>query len=119
MSINAIQTKPFNPIIGETCQLNVDDLNIFVEQINNKPPISLLYCTSPSYKIQGSQKVEAKTGANSIKATTSGKIEILFHGGYRYEIQDAQIILKGITVGKRTFNYRRSTVIIDYVSLVY
>lgn len=119
MSLNAIQTKPFNPIIGETCQLNVDDLNIYVEQISNKPPISLLLCLSPQYKIKGSQIVEAKTGANSVKATTSGKIEILLSGDYRYEIQDAQIILKGITVGKRTFNYRRCSVIIDHVRSFY
>lgn len=108
-------SKPFNPILGETFQCNISGLKIYIEHIYNKPPTYLFYCFSNNYKIYGHQIVEAKTGTNSVKAFKRGKYTIKFADNSEFEIEPPSVLISGITMGKRTFNYRKSALVIDKV----
>lgn len=115
MHLSPLQTKPFNPILGETFQIKVGDLDLYFEQVLHKPPTCAFYGLSKNYSIHGHTCIEAKTGANSVKANVFGKYNVSFFDGYSYELKPCQVIVKGINVGKRTFNFRRSGVVIDKV----
>ncbi|CAM6046000.1 unnamed protein product [Sphagnum compactum] len=43
---------PYNPILGETHHVSVGDLNVLCEQVSHHPPVSALYATSGSKKLQ-------------------------------------------------------------------
>lgn len=115
LHLSALQLKPFNPILGETLQLSVGDLDLYYEQVLNKPPTCTFLGISKNYKIEGNLSIEAKTGANSIKAQKLGNYIITFPGGYKYELIQAQVYTSNITVGKRMFNFRRTVVVVDHV----
>jgi len=114
MYLSPLQTKPFNPILGETYQLKIGDLDMYYEQVINKPPTCAFYGQAPNYKIFGNMAIEAKTGPNSIKATKTGKHILIFKDGHKFEFIQAPVGVKNINVGKRMFNYRRSSLVIDH-----
>jgi hypothetical protein len=116
LHLSSLQSKPFNPIIGETLQMKIANLDLYYEQTVNKPPTCCFHGISPLYTIHGSISIEARTGANSCKAYKSGNYFIEFCDGQKYELIQAPIILKGINVGVRTFNYRRCSLVYDRVS---
>jgi hypothetical protein len=101
------------PIIGETFQCVIGNLQIYIEQTVAKPPTSNIYCISPNYKIYGYITTNASTGANSIKAVKTGKFIVEFNDGIRHEIYFPQVHIKGTTVGKRTFNYKHVAMVCD------
>lgn len=115
--MSPIQTKPFNPILGETYQVKVGDLDFYLEQVENKPPTAAFYGVSKNYTVYGTISLEAKTGANSIKATKFGKFVVKFNDGFEYDLSFPQVIIKGLNLGKRQFNFRRSSYVIDKVRI--
>jgi len=45
--------KPFNPLLGETYELETNDYQFLAEQVSHHPPVSAWYCNSErhGYKI--------------------------------------------------------------------
>lgn len=119
LHLTVVQTKPFNPILGETYQVKIGKLSLYIEHIVNKPPIFRFYGKSELYTISGYQSLEAKTGANSIKAFKTGKYQIVFKGGQIFDIYPPTLMVKGLNVGNRILYYRRSTVIVHVVSIYF
>lgn len=115
LHLSPLQTKPFNPIIGETLQLRVGDLDLYLEHIVSKPPTCLIYGLSKNYTIEGHLSTEAVTSANSCKAKTDGKFVIRFTDGQAYELFFPPILINGITLGKRLFMFRKTAVVLDKV----
>lgn len=115
LRLSPLQTKPFSPIIGETFQCTIGDLEVYIEHTVNKPPTYNFYMTNSSglYKIHGYMSTDASTGANSVKAKKIGRFIIEFKGGQVYEIHFPQIHLKGMTMGKRLFNFRHIAIVSD------
>lgn len=113
--ISTIQSKPFNPIIGETFQCKIGPLNMYTEQTSNHPIISNFYAFDDDhlYKIHGYIITTASTGANSISAIKKGKYQITFKDGTLYTIHLPGVLVKGITVGKRYFNYVKKMLVVD------
>lgn len=119
MYLSPMQTKPFNPIIGETYQIQIgEDLELYFEQVAHKPPTCAFYGTSKNYNIFGNLSVEAKTGANSLKATKHGTFKITFPDGGEYELKLAEVRIGNLNVGKRQFNFKKSCVCYDNVSSI-
>ena len=118
MHISCLQAKPFNPILGETYQCKINGLDIYLEHIEHKPPTYSFYCKSKNYMIYGHQTIEANTGANSVKAFKKGKYIVRFADGHEFDLQPPSIIVNGVSMGKRTFNFRRCTTVIDKVGLI-
>jgi len=113
LHLSPLVYKPFNPIIGETYQCHVGGIEIYLEQTSSKPLIINFYCTSQNFKIHGYYSLSASTGANSVKAIKDGKYKIDFSDGNSYEILLPQVNLKGTTIGKKLFNYKKTGGIID------
>lgn len=113
--ISTIQSKPFNPIIGETFQCKIGPLNMYTEQTVNHPITSNFYAFDDDnlYKIHGYIITTASTGANTISAIKKGKYQITFKDGTLYTIHLPAVLVKGITVGKRLFNYVKKMLVID------
>ena len=64
------------------------------------------YGVATNYIIHGYYSTVASTGANNIKASKIGKFFIKFKDGIIYELFPPQVMVKGITIGKRTYNYK-------------
>ena len=107
--------KPFNPIIGETLQIKIGNLNCYLEQTVHKPPTANIYCfdDEKKYKIYGYIATTAQTGANSAKGKKVGKMFIEFNDGQKYQIYYPDIYCDGILMGTKTFNYKHCGLIID------
>lgn len=45
-------SKPFNPILGETFELEGNDWKLLAEQVSHHPPISVVYVKSNTYEIK-------------------------------------------------------------------
>jgi hypothetical protein len=122
--LSPLQTKPFNPIIGETFQTKIGNMNIYCELIVHKPPTCSFYCIDDNrtYKFYGYVGTVASTGANSCKATKRGKIILEFKDGNKYRIYYPNIYLNGVTMGTKTFNYKHVALVVDennqYVSYI-
>ena len=116
LHLSTLQTKPFNPIIGETLQLKIGDMDFNMEHIQSKPPCSAYYGIAKNYIIKGTVQIQANTSANSIKASKTGKYIIKFADDHCFEIAIPHIMIKGITVGKRLYYFRRCGVVTDMVS---
>ncbi len=72
-----------------------------------------IYAKSNNYTIYGNISTSASTGANTVKGKKTGKYIIEFKDGVRHEVHFPTIHIKGITVGKRTFNFKHSCVVCD------
>ena len=109
------QSKPFNPIIGETFQTKLGDMNIYLEQTANKPPTANVYCfdDNKTYKLYGHVATTASTGANSCKAYKHGKMILEFKDGTKYSLYYPTVWVGGIIVSKCMFNYKHTMLVID------
>ena len=116
--LSPLQTKPFNPIIGETFQTKIGNMNIYCELIVHKPPTCSFYCIDDNrtYKFYGYVGTVASTGANSCKATKKGKIILEFKDGFKYRIYYPNIYLNGVTMGTKTFNYKHVALVVDEIN---
>ena len=116
LHLSPLQTKPFSPILGETFQCKIGDLNVYIEQTEHKPNITFNFymaASDNSYKVTGYITIDASTGANSIKAKKTGKFLIQFKDGVVHELYFPRVHVKGTTIGKRLFNFKHVAVVAD------
>lgn len=111
--LSVFQTKPFTPILGETSQLRIGDMDIYLENTVSKPPTINFYGISKNYKIYGNIALFAETGANSVTAKKRGKYIVEFNDVDPttkevkkdcYRLYIPTIYINGILFGKRTYN---------------
>jgi len=107
MNLGISQYKPFNPILGETLQAQLGEYKVYGEQVSHHPPISSIMVVGKYLKVFGLHGIIANTYPNSAIATTNGKRIIKLDGEYpvEYEITHPQTQIRGLMLGKRTFNY--------------
>lgn len=113
--LTPISLKPFNPIIGETYQAKIGNLNIYLEQTVHKPPTANFYCFDDDglYKIYGYLAVTAHAGVNCFSSKKLGNVIIEFKDGNKYRIYYPTIYVGGTTMGKKYFNIKNSALIVD------
>ena len=107
--------KPFNPILGETYQIKIGNLNCYLEQTEHKPPTANVYCFDDDglYKIYGYLATTANTSVNSVLAVKKGSITVEYKDGQKYQIFYPSVLVTGTTIGKKTFNLKNNCVIKD------
>ena len=110
-----IQVKPFNPIIGETFQCRVGNIDIYIEQTANHIIAFNFYCKelNNEFIIYGYLITDASIYVNSVSTTRLGKFYIKFKDGTLFQIRLPQVIVKGITMGDRMFNYTKKALVQD------
>ncbi len=121
MHLGIGQRKPFNPILGETLQGKLGDVEVYAEQIEHHPPISSLVLVGKGVKIYATHNVVANTYPNSAKATTRGTRIIEFIGAYpaKISVTHPQAEITGLMFGKRTFNYVGDIIFKDEANKLY
>ena len=64
--IERSSTKPFNPLLGETFELETPTFKFIAEQVSHHPPVTALHCTGNSgYKVWSCNRAKTKfTGKN-------------------------------------------------------
>lgn len=113
--VSCFQTKPFNPIIGETFQCKIGSLSLYTEQTVNHPCTANFYGVDDEkrFKIYGHIIADASIGLNSVSAQKLGKFYIEFKDGQKYRIRTPPATIEGYTMGERLYNYVDRTVIED------
>ena len=117
--MSPLQSKPFNPILGETFQcLLGDETTVYIEHTVHSPPTSNFLLRGRNYSAFGYIITEASIGANSVKARKSGSFTIKFNDGITHKIYYPTISIKGTTVGTRTFNFSYFAAVTDETNRV-
>jgi hypothetical protein len=63
------QNKPFNPLLGETMQIKIDDeTTVYGEHVSHHPPISAYLLEGPGYRVHGYVEFIGSMGANHLRA---------------------------------------------------
>ncbi|XP_069965330.1 oxysterol-binding protein-related protein 1 isoform X2 [Bactrocera oleae] len=68
--------KPFNPLLGETYELQRKDFKILCEQVSHHPPISAFHAESSYYKFYGSINPKIKFMGKSINIQPKGVVTV-------------------------------------------
>jgi hypothetical protein len=97
--------KPFNPILGETFQGWIDGCPMYLEQISHHPPISAYYFLGRGYKKYGCIEPKVSVGLNSGSGYSILPHYVEFDDGMKIEYVCAKIVIGGLLIGERTFNF--------------
>ncbi|XP_017836917.1 oxysterol-binding protein-related protein 2 isoform X2 [Drosophila busckii] len=70
--------KPFNPLLGETYELEKNNFWIICEQVSHHPPVSAFHAESPDYKFYGAIYPQIKICGKSIEVHPNGTVTVEF-----------------------------------------
>ncbi|CAD8191075.1 unnamed protein product [Paramecium pentaurelia] len=105
--------KPFNPILGETCQLWIKGCPVYLEQISHHPPIAAFIMYGRGYKIYGNLESTASIGANTVTGGNEGKI-VIECSNAKIEYSYCKGYVTGITYGDRYFYTEGQQLYVDH-----
>lgn len=97
--------KPFNPLLGETYELNRPDkgFRIVLEQVSHHPPVSAYYTESTNgrYKVYGSVHPKIKFWGKTVEAIPEGEmtVELTDHNEV-YSMNHPSIVVHNIIFGE-------------------
>lgn len=114
--MTTIQTKPFNPIIGETFQCRIGNLQMYLEHTVNHPITANFYACDDDglYEMFGYQITDASVTPNSVKASRLGIYFIRFiKDNTFFRIRYPDPLVQGIAMGDRLFSYEGKVVVLD------
>ncbi|KAH0945648.1 hypothetical protein HN011_006237 [Eciton burchellii] len=93
--------KPFNPILGETYELQREDFRIICEQVSHHPPVSAFYADSENFIFHGSIHPKLKFWGKSIEVHPKGTVTVeLPKWKEAYTWQNVNCILHNVLVGQ-------------------
>ena len=76
------QGKPFNPLLGETCEAYYEDgTQIFCEHVSHHPAISVYEIVGNGFKVYGSAEIHAKFSKNTMIGGENGGFTCEFADG--------------------------------------
>ena len=107
LHFSVIQIKPFNPIIGETFQCRVGNIDLYIEQTVNHPITLNIYGKelNGEFIIYGYLISDASVYINTLYSSRLGKCFIKFKDGTLFRIIMPPIELRGLALGDRLFNF--------------
>ncbi|OXU27248.1 oxysterol-binding protein-related protein 2 isoform X3 [Nasonia vitripennis] len=93
--------KPFNPLLGETYELQRDDFRIICEQVSHHPPVSAFHADSEDFVFHGSIHPKLKFWGKSIEIHPKGMVTVeLPKWKEAYTWQNVNCILHNVLVGQ-------------------
>ncbi|XP_058804614.1 oxysterol-binding protein-related protein 2 isoform X2 [Phymastichus coffea] len=93
--------KPFNPILGETYELQRDDFRIICEQVSHHPPVSAFHADSEEFVFRGSIHPKLKFWGKSIEIHPKGTVTVeLPKWKEAYTWHNVNCILHNVLVGQ-------------------
>ncbi|KAK2190624.1 hypothetical protein NP493_74g05044 [Ridgeia piscesae] len=109
--------KPFNPLLGETYELEREDLGfkIVCEQVSHHPPVSAFHAQSDVFRFYGSIHPKLKFWGKSIEITPKGTVTLhLLKHEEVYTWQNVNCCVHNIIVGKLWIEHYGSMEIINH-----
>ena len=115
LHLSVTQLKPFNPIIGETFQCRIGNIDIYIEQTVNHPITLNIYCReiNGNFIMYGYLITDASVYVNTVFTTRLGKCFIKFKDGTLFRVRIPPITVKGISMGDRLFNFYNKCLVQD------
>lgn len=96
-----INTKPFNPILGETYELVTDKYKLLAEQVSHHPPITACYLRGNGYTYYTNQKTNTKFTGTVLMFVQQYRAYINFDKfNETYEIQLPNFSAHNLIIGK-------------------
>ncbi|XP_064096238.1 oxysterol-binding protein-related protein 1-like [Macrobrachium nipponense] len=93
--------KPFNPLLGETYELQRDNYRIVCEQVSHHPPVSSFYADSEHWNFHGSIHPKLKFWGKSVEIQPKGVLTVeLPNHGEAYTWSNVNCCVHNIIVGK-------------------
>ncbi|KAK4294974.1 hypothetical protein Pmani_032444 [Petrolisthes manimaculis] len=93
--------KPFNPLLGETYELQRDNYRIVCEQVSHHPPVSAFYADSEHWNFHGSIHPKLKFWGKSVEIQPKGLLTVeLPNHGEAYTWSNVNCCVHNIIVGK-------------------
>jgi hypothetical protein len=71
--------KPFNPLLGETFELEKDGFRVISEQVSHHPPISAIHCDHPEFVFYAYSRVNTSFKGTYLRVKPEGKFHLLLH----------------------------------------
>lgn len=71
--------KPFNPLLGETFELNKEGFRLISEQVSHHPPVSALHCQHKLFTFWGSTEVVTSFKGIYLLVHPKGRLHIKLH----------------------------------------
>ena len=115
LHFSVIQIKPFNPIIGETFQCRIGNIDLYIEQTVNHPITLNVYGRelNGEYIMYGHLITDASVHINSLYTPRLGRFFIKFKDGTLFRVIMPPITLKGLSLGDRLFNFSEKGLVLD------
>ena len=115
LHFSVTQIKPFNPIIGETFQCRIGNIDLYIEQTVNHPITLNIYGKeiNGEFIMFGHLITDASVYINTLYHSRLGKYFIKFKDGTLFRVIMPTIILKGLTIGDRLFNFSDKGLVLD------
>ncbi|KAK9307627.1 hypothetical protein QLX08_002214 [Tetragonisca angustula] len=93
--------KPFNPILGETYELEREDFRIVCEQVSHHPPVSAFHADSDEFIFHGTIHPKLKFWGTSVEIHPKGIVTVeLPKWKEAYTWQNINCILHNVLVGQ-------------------
>ncbi|KAH0553918.1 oxysterol-binding protein-related protein 2 [Cotesia glomerata] len=93
--------KPFNPLLGETYELEREDFRILCEQVSHHPPVSAFHADSDDFIFHGSIHPKLKFWGKNIEIHPKGIVTVeLPKWKEAYTWQNVNCILHNVVVGQ-------------------
>ncbi|CAG0880371.1 unnamed protein product [Darwinula stevensoni] len=93
--------KPFNPLLGETYELQRDGFKLVAEQVSHHPPISAFHAEHKNYIFSGSMLPKMKFYGKSVEIIPKGVMTVvLSRHGEAYTWSNVPCCVHNVIVGK-------------------
>ncbi|CAG9855398.1 unnamed protein product [Phyllotreta striolata] len=93
--------KPFNPLLGETYELERKEFKIICEQVSHHPPVSAFHAESGDWIFHGSIHPKLKFWGKSVEIQPKGTVTVEFPKlNEAYSWTNVQCCVHNIIVGK-------------------
>lgn len=71
--------KPFNPLLGETFELERDGFRLISEQVSHHPPVSALHCDHEQYSFWGQTEIKTSFKGTYLQVHPDGSLYVRLH----------------------------------------
>lgn len=112
--------KPFNPLLGETYELDRPDLGIRVvcEQVSHHPPVSAFHMESDIFIFHGAVHPKLKFWGKSVEVTPKGVITLyLKRHKEAYSWQNVNCCVHNIIVGKLWIEHYGAMEVMNHMTM--
>jgi len=69
--------KPFNPLLGETFELETNGFRVISEQVSHHPPVSAIHCDHPVFAFWGNTEVKTSFKGTYLQVNPTGTFHLV------------------------------------------